>query len=114
MNIPEAKEIQTATKIYDNELPLAYIVRLNVLNIITNENLMNINVNQIENNELKNMIEYSQILQEKIRIGINKSFIMRHLTNIDVLVKEQKNKIKKINILCNTLGIIEVPHIWLN
>ena len=111
MNIPEAKEIQYATKLYENTLPIASIVQNN---IVTQSNLMHININNIHEYELKIMIEYAQILQEKIRNALNRSFIMRHLTNIDVLVKEQKIKIKKINILCNELAIIELPYSWLN
>jgi hypothetical protein len=111
MNMPQAKEIQYATKIYDNTLPIASIVQNNIIN---QDNLMHINIHNVNETELKNMIEYAQILQEKIRNALNMSFIMRHLTNIDVLVKEQKIKLKKINILCNELAIIEVPYSWLN
>ena len=111
MNMPEAKEIQYATKINGiSTLPIAPIMQLNIINIITSDNLMRINIDKILNIELKTMIESSQILQEKIRIANNKSFIIRSLTNIYVLVKEQELKIKKINILCNELGIIELPY----
>lgn len=111
MNIPEAKEIQNAVKIDEPcILPIAPIMHINIINIITLDNLMRIDINKIVHNNLKLMIESAQILQEKIRIANNKFFIVRHLTNVHVLVKEQEIKIKRINILCNVLGIIDLPY----
>ena len=111
MNIPYATEIQYATKINGiSTLPIAPVLQVNIIYIVTCENLMRININKIDNFDLKLMIESAQILQEKIKIANNKFFIVRHLTNINVLVKEQENKLKKINILCNELGIIELSY----
>ena len=110
MNLSYATEIQYATKINGiSSLPIAPVLQVNIIYIVTSENLMRININKIDNFDLKLMIESAQILQEKIRIANNRSFIIRSLTNIGVLVKEQENKLKKINILCNELGIIELP-----
>ena len=111
MNLPYATELQYATKINGiSTLPIAPVLQFNIIYIVTSDNLMHINIDNIHNVELKLMIESAQILQEKIRIANNRSFIIRSLTNINVLVKEQEIKLKKINILCNELGIIELPY----
>ena len=55
MNIPEAKEIQYATKLYDNTLPIASIVQNNIIN---QDNLMHININNVHEYELKIMIDF--------------------------------------------------------